>query len=166
MQSKKISIIVPLYNAGKYIEQTIEDLITQTYQNIEIIMINDGSVDKSEDIVRKYAREDDRIKVISIENQGPSKARNVGLDLATGDYIRFVDADDRIPRDSMEQLMQPYLDDSELDLVIGNYRTIPEMGYFTGDKLPTGRVDQTAWVHFFSRTCKDLLFWCAMEQII
>lgn len=131
MQSKKISIIVPLYNAGKYIEQTIEDLITQTYQNIEIIMINDGSVDKSEDIVRKYAREDDRIKVISIENQGPSKARNVGLDLATGDYIRFVDADDRIPRDSMEQLMQPYLDDSELDLVIGNYRTIPEMGYFT-----------------------------------
>lgn len=101
MQSKKISIIVPLYNAGKYIEQTIEDLITQTYQNIEIIMINDGSVDKSEDIVRKYAREDDRIKVISIENQGPSKARNVGLDLATGDYIRFVDADDRIPRDSM-----------------------------------------------------------------
>ena len=125
MQSKKISIIVPLYNAEKYIEQTIEDLITQTYQNIEIIMINDGSVDKSEDIVRKYAREDDRIKVISIENQGPSKARNVGLDLATGDYIRFVDADDRIPRDSMEQLMQPYLDDSELDLVIGNYRTIP-----------------------------------------
>ena len=52
---------------------------------------------QSEDIVRKYAREDDRIKVISIENQGPSKARNVGLDLATGDYIRFVDADDRIP---------------------------------------------------------------------
>ena len=103
MQSKKISIIVPLYNAEKYIEQTIEDLITQTYQNIEIIMINDGSVDKSEDIVRKYAREDDRIKVISIENQGPSKARNVGLDLATGDYIRFVDADDRIPRDSIEQ---------------------------------------------------------------
>lgn len=136
MQNKKISIIVPLYNAEKYIEQTIEDLIAQTYQNIEIIMINDGSVDKSEDIVRKYAREDDRIKVISIENQGPSKARNVGLNLATGDYIRFVDADDRIPRDSIEQLMQPYLDDSELVLVIGNYRTIPEMGYFTGDKLP------------------------------
>lgn len=158
MQNKKISIIVPLYNAEKYIEQTIEDLIAQTYQNIEIIMINDGSVDKSEDIVRKYAREDDRIKVISIENQGPSKARNVGLNLATGDYIRFVDADDRIPRDSIEQLMQHYLDDSELDLVIGNYRTIPEMGYFTGDKLPTGRVDQTAWVHFFLEHVKTFYF--------
>ena len=66
MQNKKISIIVPLYNAEKYIEQTIEDLIAQTYQNIEIIMINDGSVDKSEDIVRKYAREDDRIKRIRV----------------------------------------------------------------------------------------------------
>ena len=150
MQSKKISIIVPLYNAEKYIEQTIEDLITQTYQNIEIIMINDGSVDKSEDIVRKYAREDDRIKVISIENQGPSKARNVGLDLATGDYIRFVDADDRIPRDSMEQLMQPYLDDSELDLVIGNYRTIPEMGYFTGDSCPQAELTRQRGFTFFS----------------
>ncbi len=158
MQNKKISIIVPLYNAEKYIEQTIEDLITQTYQNIEVIMVNDGSTDKSESIVRKYAGSDDRIKIIFIENQGPSKARNVGLDLATGDYIRFVDADDRIPRDSMEQLMQPYLDDSELDLVIGNYRSIPEMGYFTGDKLPTGRVDQAAWVYIFLEYVKTFYF--------
>lgn len=158
MQSKKISIIVPLYNAEKYIEQTIEDLISQTYKNIEIIVINDGSTDNSENIVREYAKADNRIKIISIENQGPSKARNVGLDLAKGDFIRFVDADDRVPRDSMEQLIQPYMNDSGIDLVIGNYITVPEMEYFMGDKLPSGKVEQTELIHIFLEHIKTFYF--------
>ena len=142
MQSKKISIILPMYNAEKYIGQILEELLGQTYQNTELLIINDGSTDSSEEIVSRYAQTDDRIRLVSIPNQGPSKARNTGLDLATGDYIRFVDADDRIGADSVEVLYEPYAEDPELDLVIGSYETVPEMGYFTGDKLSGGRIDQ------------------------
>ena len=90
----RISIIVPIYNPGFYLRETIESLGAQTYQDIEILLINDGCTDDSLAICQLYAKTDKRIKVVTQANQGVSVARNQGLDLASGEYLMFVDADD------------------------------------------------------------------------
>lgn len=90
----KISIIVPIYNVEKYLERCILSIIKQTYQNIEIILVNDGSTDSSIEICKKYSKIDSRILLIDKENGGLSDARNVGLQVAKGDYVLFVDSDD------------------------------------------------------------------------
>lgn len=92
----KITVIVPIYNAEQYLEKCIDSIINQTYTNLEIILINDGSTDNSGAICDEYAKKDSRIKVIHKENGGQATARNVALDIATGDYIAFVDSDDYI----------------------------------------------------------------------
>lgn len=97
--SNKITFIVPIYNVGKYLDTTIQSMLSQSYSNIEIILINDGSTDNSAEICQKYAEKDERIKYIFQENQGVSSARNKGIDEATGDWICFVDGDDFIEND-------------------------------------------------------------------
>ena len=89
-----ISIIVPLYNSGKYVGECIESLISQTYKNIEIILVDDGSTDNAGKICDEYAQKDDRIIVIHKENTGVADSRNRGLDIAKGDFIHFADSDD------------------------------------------------------------------------
>lgn len=93
---KKISIIVPVYQAEKYISKCIESIVNQTYKNLEIILIDDGSTDRSGEICDEYGKKDNRIVVVHNKNKGVSVARNCGLDIATGDYITFVDSDDYI----------------------------------------------------------------------
>ena len=93
-----ISLIVPFYNCKNYLEDCIKSLINQDYDNIEIILINDGSTDLSIDIAKKYAEKDKRIRVVEQENSGVSVARNKGMELAKGEYIAFVDADDFIEK--------------------------------------------------------------------
>lgn len=90
----KVSVIIPVYNVEKYIKECIDSVILQTYKNIEIIIVNDGSTDKSGFICDSYSKNDTRIKVIHKKNEGLSSARNVGLDNATGEYICFLDSDD------------------------------------------------------------------------
>jgi len=90
----KISIIVPVYNSAKYLAKCLDSLIYQTYSNLEIICINDGSTDNSLDILNQYAKKDSRISVYSQNNCGQSAARNFGTEIATGDYISFIDSDD------------------------------------------------------------------------
>ncbi len=90
----KISVIVPVYNVEKYLNKCVESIVNQTYKNLEIILIDDGSPDKCPMICDEWAEKDDRIKVIHKENGGVSSARNAGLDLSSGDFIGFVDADD------------------------------------------------------------------------
>lgn len=99
-----ISIIVPVYNVEEYIEQALDSLINQTYKNIEIIIIDDGSTDNSAIICEKYAEEDKRIVVIHTANNGVAIARNLGINLAKGEYIGFVDPDDYINLDMFEKL--------------------------------------------------------------
>ena len=106
-----ISIIVPIYNVEKYVEKCIESIISQTYKNLEIILVDDGSPDNSGVICDEYAQKDSRIKVIHKENGGLSSARNVGLDIASGEYISFIDSDDYIsPRfvEIMYEVSQKY----------------------------------------------------------
>ena len=102
--SKLISIIVPVYNVEKYIEKCIDSIINQTYKNLEIILVDDGSKDNSGKICDEYSKKDSRIKVIHKVNGGLSDARNHGLQIATGDYIGFVDSDDYIAEDMFETL--------------------------------------------------------------
>ena len=99
-----ITVIVPVYNTEKYIEKCIDSLKEQTMNNIEIIVINDGSTDNTLKILKKLASGDNRIKIINQSNQKQGAARNRGLDLAKGEYIAFVDADDWIDLDYLEKM--------------------------------------------------------------
>ena len=104
MPNPKISIIVPVYNLENYIEKTIEQLISQTYKNLEIILVDDGSTDKSLELCNTFAKRDNRILVVHQENCGVSVARNTGIKHATGEYIGFTDSDDYITLDYAEKL--------------------------------------------------------------
>ena len=99
-----ISVIIPVYNVEKYLNRCIESVINQTYKNLEVILIDDGSTDNSGKICDEYAKKDNRIKVIHKQNGGVSSARNAGLSIAKGEYIGFVDSDDYIEKDMYEFL--------------------------------------------------------------
>ncbi|MCM1286170.1 MAG: glycosyltransferase [Acetobacter sp.] len=100
-----ISIIVPVYNVEKYLDKCIESIVNQTYRNLEIILVDDGSSDDCPAICDKWAEKDDRIKVIHKKNGGVSSARNAGLEAASGDYIGFIDSDDFIKENMYEELI-------------------------------------------------------------
>lgn len=104
MNTPLISVIVPVYNVEKYLPRCIDSILNQTYKNLEIILVDDGSPDNCPAICDEYAQKDSRIKVIHKANGGVSSARNVGLDVATGEYIGFVDSDDWIEPDMYEFL--------------------------------------------------------------
>lgn len=99
---KKVSIIVPVYNGEAYLDKCVDSILRQTYPDIELILIDDGSNDATGAICDQWAEKDSRVRVIHQENQGVSAARNAGLDIAAGDYIGFVDADDEISHDTYE----------------------------------------------------------------
>lgn len=112
----KISVIIPVYNTEKYLEKCLDSIINQTYQDFEIVIINDGSIDNSQNIIEKYLdKYQNKIKCINKENGGLSSARNYGIEVARGDYIIFVDSDDYIKKDLFEQLL-PYIQ-KDIDLV-------------------------------------------------
>lgn len=102
MSDKLISIIIPVYNNEKYIDTCLQSVCNQTFKNLEIIVINDGSTDSSLKVINRYSENDSRILVINQENQGVSSARNSGLDIAKGDYILFLDGDDWIENNCCE----------------------------------------------------------------
>lgn len=120
----KVSIIVPVYNVEQYISRCIESLTNQTLQDIEIILVDDGSKDNSLKICNKYAKKDKRIKVITQKNAGPSVARNNALKLASGDFIGFVDSDDYVSPETYEKALQCMQDD--VDLVIWGVNVISD----------------------------------------
>lgn len=102
----KVSIIIPVYNAEVTIEKCLKSIINQSYKNIEIIVVNDGSTDKTENLILKYCEEDRRIMLINQNNSGVSNARNNGIKLATGDFILFVDSDDWLDNNMIEKMIE------------------------------------------------------------
>lgn len=118
--SNMISIIVPVYNSELYLKKCLDSIISQTYENIEIICIDDNSSDDSLRILQEYEKKDQRIKVLQKANEGVSLARNAGLDVARGDYILFVDSDDWIDRCTCEVALQKILEETA-DLVMWSY---------------------------------------------
>lgn len=122
MHNIKISIIVPVYNVKAYLNTCFESIVNQTYQNIEIIVIDDGSTDESPAICDEWAKRDNRIKVIHKQNAGVSAARNTGIEIATGDYIGFVDSDDYIEPEMFEKLLENIVDNKSQLAVCGLFK--------------------------------------------
>lgn len=123
---KKVSIIIPVYNAEKFIEKGIKSVLNQTYKNVELLLINDGSKDNSLSIIKKWEKKyPNIIKVYSHKNMGVGKTRNKGLDCATGEYICFIDADDYIDCDFIETLVNQI---GKNDIIVSGYRQVDENG--------------------------------------
>lgn len=120
MNDPLLSIIVPIYKVEPYLRQCIDSIVLQTYRNLEIILVDDGSPDNCPAICDEYEKTDKRIRVIHKENGGLSDARNAGLDIATGDLIGFVDSDDWLAPDMYEELMQTLLE-THADIAICGY---------------------------------------------
>lgn len=122
---KKITIIMPVFNKEKYIRETIESVLNQSMHDFEFIIVDDGSTDKSGMVLDEYAQKDQRIRAVHIPNGGVSNARNRGLDLADGEYITFIDADDSITENYLENLYDCIIK-SEADIVISGYKKVWE----------------------------------------
>lgn len=127
MCSSLISIIIPIYNVEKYLPKCLDSVISQTYTNIEIILVNDGSTDSSGSICDDYALKDSRIIVVHKENGGVSSARNMGLAKAEGEWVLFVDADDILPDDALEYYAR-IVKDEDVGMVLGGYIECKETG--------------------------------------
>ncbi|MDH6367908.1 MULTISPECIES: glycosyltransferase family 2 protein [unclassified Breznakia] len=119
----KISIVVPVYNAEKYLTNCLDSLVNQTYKDYEIVVINDGSTDQSKLILDQYANKHNCMVVYHQENQGQAKARNKGVELAQGEFICFVDSDDTITLDALEQLVNKQEENND-DIVWCNAKTL------------------------------------------
>ena len=118
--NEKISVIVPIYKVEPYLRQCVDSILNQTYTNLEIILVDDGSPDNCGAICDEYAAKDTRVKVIHKENGGLSDARNAGLDIAVGDCYYFVDSDDYLPVRSVEEMIE-MLRKQDADMVIGGF---------------------------------------------
>ena len=123
--SDLISIVVPVYNAADYLRRCLDSILKQTYDRFEVILVNDGSTDGSGGICQDYAARDSRIQVVHQENQGPSAARNRGLQLAQGEYVTFVDADDFLEATYLEVLYQSLVE-HDADISICNFTSFNE----------------------------------------
>lgn len=132
-----VSIIMPAYNAEKHITECIESILVQSYDNWELIIVNDGSTDGTAGICSRYAESDKRIRILHQKNKGVSAARNTGMKIASGEYIAFADADDILPPKSLEVRIKLIRD---ADLIIGGYELFDENGII--EKMPSTRKKQ------------------------
>lgn len=157
------SIIVPVYNVENLLTRCVESIVNQTYKDIEIILVDDGSNDNCPALCDEYALKDKRIKVIHKQNGGLSDARNAGLDIATGDYIIFVDSDDYIERDTCQKILKFTYDNN--DIIIGDaiveggidhLKHIKDSSVLDGKTyllkaLESGRAPMAAWLNIYNR---------------
>lgn len=141
-----ISVIIPVYNIEKYLSRCISSIVNQTYKNLEIILIDDGSTDKSLKICKDWEKKDNRVKVISQENRGVSSARNKGLSIAKGGYISFIDGDDEINID----LYDSFTDQYNLDIDIIRFRCQTQHGRY---KFNSAKIEDN--LLFFDNTKKQ-----------
>lgn len=161
-----VSVIVPVYNAEKYLKKCIDSILNQTLKNIEIILINDGSTDNSAEILDKYANEYDNIRVINQKNSGLAVARNVGLENASGEYIGFVDSDDYISIDMYKCLYEVAAIDSidivtcGVNIVSGNKITATKL------EVPTNKILYKSEIENLIHTAhRDRILWFACKSI-
>lgn len=127
MKSKLVSVIVPIYNVEKYLPKCVESVIGQTYKNLEIVLVNDGSTDACGKICKEYLEKDDRIVYIEQKNKGLSGARNAGIDVAKGEYLLFLDSDDFIDLDFIEVLYENLIT-NDADFSVGGILFESETG--------------------------------------
>lgn len=133
---EKVSIIVPVYKVEAYLQRCVESLVRQTYPHVEIILVDDGSPDRSGELCDVFAKEDSRIVVVHQENQGVSAARNRGLDAMTGDWVCFCDGDDWFELDFVEHMLK-CAQEENADYIICNYQIVSD----GGKPIPSGSID-------------------------
>ena len=136
INKRKISIIMPVYNSEKYVSEAIESVCNQSYKNWELLIVNDGSVDLSAEIIGNYAKKDTRITVFHKQNEGVSIARNYALDKISGEYVTFIDSDDVYHVDRLKKMVQVFEKHGNCDIVFSRHKE------FTG-QLNTGEVSST-----------------------
>lgn len=134
-----ISVIVPIYNVERYLPQCLDSILNQTYRHLEVILVNDGSTDRSGAIADEYARKDSRIRVLHKENGGQGMARNRGLAIATGDYVSFIDSDDWLEPNTYEETLRPFLVDASITEVRFGYTSV-EDDFTRSSVIPRGAV--------------------------
>lgn len=168
-----VSVIIPAYNAEKYLEEALDSVITQTYKKLDIIVINDGSTDNTCKICEAYQKKDERIKVIHQKNKGVSAARNIGLNIMRGDYVTFLDSDDAYVQDAIETLVNS-ITDSNADIVccrMSRQFTLGKMKLSDKDikflnskeitqnealyKMAKGEIYETVWDKIYKRQLFD-----------
>lgn len=158
-----VSIIVPMYNCSLYIEKCIMSLISQTYNQLEILIVDDGSTDNCGDIVKAYARSDARVKYFYQENSGPGRARNKAIEESQGKYLLFVDSDDYLGEDYIQDMVQ-CAETDHAELVIGGYTLFYENNNRKEAVIPEDykRNDSEEWAYRISSCCSRLYlkaFW-------
>ncbi len=153
----KLSIIIPVYNVESYISQCLESILSQSFKEFEIICVNDGSSDNSIEVLQKFKEKDDRIIIIDKKNEGSGVARNVGLSIAEGKYIYFVDGDDWIEKNALEKMVSK-ADELKTDILIfgglSYYNNRGKNGGYSTDKFPKKYLDKV----FSSKDIKKDIF--------
>lgn len=119
-------MIIPVYNAEAYLEECLESILNQTYPNIEILLIEDGSTDKSRNICMEYAKEHEQVRIFEQDRKGAGQARNCGIKNAVGEYLMFVDADDRLAKDEVVEILVQLMEKEDADIAVGNYQRLWE----------------------------------------
>lgn len=170
--SPKVSVIIPVYNVERYLARCLESVINQTYKDVEIICVNDCSPDNSAEILEKYAKKDNRIKIINRkQNGGPSAARNTGLDVATGEYVYFIDSDDWIDLDYIEKMVEKIeksncdivlntnivqnTDDSEEQYIWNRYKKQNNEGEYIDKYNAIHKTPCMIWAHLYKKSFLD-----------
>lgn len=170
-----ISIVIPVFNAEEFLRKSVESVLNQSYQNFELLLVDDGSTDGSERICREYAALDKRIKAFSQRNGGPAAARNTGVRHATGTTVFFLDADDFIDLGTF-QILNEYFGRDQTDLVMGNFCKLDHQDEivgqntsfhpdddapFSGESKVLSRADMTGYVrHFLKHPSNHLISYC------
>lgn len=159
-----ISIIIPVFNVEKYLTECLESVINQTYKKIEVLLIDDGSTDESGRICDDFAEKDSRIKVIHKENQGVSSARNKGLDLAQGEYITFIDSDDFVSSEYIEEMYKTIREDISTEIVMCNFAHFKNGAIVESNEILPDCVDLSR----DNKDCKEFLsrFFCISKRTI
>lgn len=169
-----VSIIMPVYNAERFLRRSIESVISQNYKKIELILVDDGSLDNSKKICEKYAKTDRRIKLIAQKNSGPASARNMGIRYAKGDFVFFLDADDLIEENTLSTLIQIYKK-YKTDLTMSNFKKLetsgktikqnvtftPEGEVFNGELKELNQLEILEFIrHFYKYPSNHLMSYC------
>lgn len=163
----KVSILVPLYNQERYIDACMKSICTQSYQNLEIVVVNDGSTDRSPLMAKEWAARDPRVKVVDKQNEGLTFARRDGYKEATGDFVAFVDSDDMLMPGAIETLVGHMLD-KDVDLVLGGIvrklgflkQRIRNHGIFpVGQVVTQPELFDKYYVGFFGKSCFTVSMW-------
>lgn len=159
MRDGVISVVVPVYNVEPYLIECLESIINQTYRDLEIILIDDGSTDRSGDICDEYGKKDERIIVIHQSNQGSASAKNAGLRKSSGEYLAFVDSDDFLQEDAYE-FMVKQLEEYCADIIQGCFRKVYQKFYRDVNKIIEMQIlDTSEFLELFTKDWTCGLLW-------